>query len=122
MTIVEFLQQHGVDHREGGTHSHVRPGWIGVDCPRCGPGSGKFHAGVREDLSRAACWRCGGMSPYHLLAEVAGLRWYEVREAVTPRSGPVTGAYSPAKRNAGVVYPKGLEPLSDCYSGYLRGR
>ena len=31
MTIVEFLRQHGVDHREGGTHSHVRPGWIGVD-------------------------------------------------------------------------------------------
>jgi DNA primase len=62
------------------------------------------------------------MSPYDLLAEVTGLRWYEVREAVTPRSGPVAGAYSPAKRNLGVVYPKGLEPLSGRYSGYLRGR
>lgn len=122
MDIREFLLHHGIDFREGGTHQHVRPGWIGVDCPRCGPKSGKFHAGIREDFSRASCWQCGGLRVFDLLAELAGIPWHQVREMLG--SAPVRLASSRSDPRAGgrLKTPAGVGPLLGPHRRYLQRR
>lgn len=117
-SIADFLRGQGIPFREGGQHKHVRPGWVGVDCPRCGPGSGKFHAGICVDLSRAVCWRCGRLRVFDLLGQLCGLTWYEVRELVQP--GAVPSAL-PVVRGK-VKVPRGLHTLTKPYRQYLKGR
>lgn len=122
MNVIDFLREHGVDYREGGTHRHVRLGWVGVDCPRCGPGSGKFHAGVREDLSRAACWRCGGLRPFDLLEELTGVAWWRVRDSIIPN---LTRVFTPRNRVQGkspVRQPNSLKRLTMPYRRYIKER
>ena len=122
MTLVEFLQQHGIDYRLSGQHRHVRGDFVGVDCPHCGPDSGKFHAGIQEDLSRASCWRCGGLRPFDLLAELTRMPWHAVRSAITGPRTPEKGPSGAAKRKGSVLYPPGLQPLSGPHRRYLAGR
>ena len=61
MNIVELLDKYDIDHR-GEDHHHGRHGWVQVDCPRCGPGSGKFHLGFSLTTAAVNCWRCGRFS------------------------------------------------------------
>lgn len=120
--IAEFLQRHRIDFREGGQHRHVRPGWVGFDCPHCGKGSGKFHAGVREDAGRAACWRCGGKRPWELLGDLVGIPWYEVREALVSLDRLPGQRLATVPVGKGVKYPYGLQPLLAPHRRYLVGR
>ncbi len=117
-SLVDFLRERSIPFREGGTHRHVRPGWVGIDCPHCGRGSGKFHAGIRDDLSRAVCWRCGSLPLWDLLADATDMEWYAVRQLITPSKGTQP---LPTVRH-GVRTPAGLGPLTAPYRRYLRDR
>lgn len=120
--LVDFLSQHGIDYREGGTHKHVRVGWVGVDCPRCGPGSGKFHAGVQMDLGRAACWRCGGFRPFQLLQELTGIPWWQIRNDVAPDSTRVIAPGNRLEGGQALKLPNRLERLHGPYRRYVKDR
>lgn len=121
MTLHEFLLQHRIDFAEGGTHRHVRHGWIGVNpCPKCN--STSYHAGLTEDCSRAACWRCGGLNPFHLLAHAAKLTVREVLEAIESPQEPAGARRSPSKPRGHILYPPGLQALTRPYREFLRGR
>ncbi len=73
MNVEQVLISLRVPHRLGGQHHHVRPGWVGVDCPRCSPRSGKFKLGVSLTDGRATCWTCGGVRLGSALSEITGL-------------------------------------------------
>lgn len=63
-----MLDQFRVPYKRGGDHKHVRRGWIGFDCPFCGPGSGKYHAAYNEAGGFINCWQCGGLGIHRVLA------------------------------------------------------
>ncbi len=122
MNLIEFLQQHNIDYREGGAHKHVRIGWIGVDCPKCGPGSKRFHAGIQEDLSRATCWRCGSFKLWDLLGKLASIPWWEARDCVNLLLVTPDRAVCHPIAVGVVQVPTDLLPLSGPYERYLRMR
>ena len=116
MTVEELLAERRVEYREGGSHHHVREGWVGVDCPRCSPDSRSFRLGFRGGA--AHCWVCGRMPAVSVLAELTGLSPRAVIEAL-PRTSeripdrPPTGVYDP---------PKGVGPLLRVHLDYLATR
>jgi len=122
MTIQDFLRQHGIDYREGGSHRHVRAGWIGIDCPRCGQGTGKFHAGIELSTGRAACWKCGGFNSMKLLAEAAGIDWNAVQKTGISFLSGVDAPRIDFKPGRGLEYPKGLTSLQKPHRAYLKRR
>jgi len=122
MTVQEFLQQHGIDYREGGSHRHVRAGWIGIDCPRCGQGTGKFHAGIELSTGRAACWKCGGFNSMNLLAEAAGINWHAVQKTRISFLASVDAPRIDCLTGRGLEYPKGLTSLQKPHRAYLKRR
>lgn len=65
--LIEIFDQHGVAWKSGGSHHHVRKNWIGVDCPRCSPGSGKYRLGFEADGRRANCWVCGRVNAVEMI-------------------------------------------------------
>lgn len=68
MSLREILEAHGVEVRGAGEHRHVRQNWLGVDCPHCSPGWGKFRLGFDITTGRASCWVCGRTDPAEAIA------------------------------------------------------
>lgn len=118
MTLADVLEELRVPFRVGGTHHHVSRGWLGVDCPRCSPGSNRFRLGLHLTTHAASCWTCGRTRLGDALSEITGLPFERLAErfpglfargrvAVDPR--PV-GRYTP---------PPGVGPLGAAHRGYL---
>jgi len=120
--IEDILRNAGVSYKRGGEHRHVRPGWVGVDCPRCGPNSGKYHLGINTRLGRAVCWKCGRWDLAEALSAVAHLQMSEaIRIAKAIRHGRAASEDKPIRR-ARVKVPKDVGPLREPHKRYLRKR
>jgi hypothetical protein len=59
MTLTELLDKYRVEYRKHGQHHHVGANWLGMDCPDCSPGSGRFRLGYNLSLGYFSCWSCG---------------------------------------------------------------
>lgn len=97
MTLIELLDELGVPYRTAQQHHHVSQGWVGVECGRCSPGSGKFRLGFSLRTKAASCWVCGPTSPWVALANLtrdpARLRelWPQVRGSLFDKMLQVKG-------------------------------
>lgn len=82
MDLTEWLDSHQISwSRE---HKHSRTGWTQIkSCGRCG--STNYHLGIKDDLSRASCYQCGGFSVPGLLKTLSGSSWREVYEFLGKR-------------------------------------
>jgi len=104
----------------GEGHRHGRPGWVQIDCPWCGRGSGKFHLGFSLSTGAASCYQCGPHNPAAAIAHATGMSYAAAR-------GLIDGvAYvGPAVRPVGRLrLPVGVRPLADApaHCNYLRRR
>ena len=59
MDVQQYLNTHRVPNKAPGTHHHVRSGWVGTDCPKCSPNSGRWRLGFELATGRCNCWTCG---------------------------------------------------------------
>lgn len=119
MNLQTLFAENHVDFKLGGTHPHVRHGWIGLDCCYCGPGSHSYHLGVNLESLYAVCWRCGYHRLGDVLSQVLGI---SVGEALR-LMGDVERTKTPVKeqrRGKLVVPPVG--PLMEAHEDYLRRR
>jgi len=122
MTIQEFLEDHQIDYKEAGAHHHARTGWIQIDCPFCGEGSGSYHLGINLENQYANCWRCGSLELTAVLSSATGL---PQRSLYNLLDKPEQAAHSPSKSSRTsnpLTIPDGLEPLSGPYTRYLERR
>ncbi len=42
MNIQSILDEYDIEYKEFSQHKNIRFGWLGLDCPFCGQGSGKY--------------------------------------------------------------------------------
>lgn len=115
--IQHILEDLNVPH-VGSDHKHGRPGWVQIDCPHCGPGSGKFHLGISLTTGAAACWRCGKQNTASVLATVSGRGFRSIRQALDG----ATLARVQARPRGRLQLPKGIGPMGEAHRAYLRGR
>ena len=115
--LTDFLDRFAVPWSK--TDRHSRSGWTQLYCPRCV--SNKFHLGIKDDASRASCYKCGGFFVPKLLKELTNAPWSAINELLgdrayvqqeTPKS---LGRYTP---------PTNLMPIAEvpAVADYLRGR
>lgn len=116
--IRDFLADTGTPHA-GEEHNHGRPGWVQVDCPRCGAGGvGKYHLGISLTTGAAACWRCGKQNTAKALADLTGSPVAKMRAIL---DGADTTA--PKRRRTGTLrLPDGVGPMATAHKAYLRRR
>src|SRR5690348_1515510 len=74
----EALTLLGVAFVEENQHHHVRSGWVGADCPRCSPGTGRYRLGLNLAGAYLSCWACGRLPLYETLASLSGRPYREV--------------------------------------------
>ncbi len=118
MTFPEILDELGIPtSREG---HHVTANWIGIDCTRCSPGSGKWKAGWTPGMRSASCWTCGRLPLAELLVESAGIGWDRAKKLLAGMDDEDVPA---RERTVGkLVIPPGVGPMMKVHRDYLRGR
>jgi len=119
-TILDILNQARIPYQEAG-HEHVRPGWIGVDCPFCGDQS-QFHLGINLNGKYAVCWRCGPHRLGDVLMQLTREPWPVVKEWLESVSrGPGRPSAAP-KPQGRLVMPPGIGPLQRPHRRFLSRR
>lgn len=126
MSLEDLFRQAGIKYAVGGQHRHVRPGWLGIDCPWCGfSGEGKFHLGIHLSRGYAVCWNCGGHQIPSVICELFRVGYGQAHRMLLeadvqldqlPKqqiAAPVTGE---------LKLPKGREELGPRHRRYLRQR
>lgn len=117
LTIKDILDEYGIPN-VGAEHRHGRPGWVSVDCPRCGTGTGKFHLGISLSTGAATCWRCGRQNTARVLAMITGTAPAAMRERIDG------AALAPAvvRKVGRLLPPAAIGPLTPAHRAYLTHR
>lgn len=119
ITFVDILQEAGVPIASG-DHRHSRDGWLQIDCPWCGPKSGKFHLGYNQSGQYLNCWRCGKKDLTKTIAALTGKPWQAAKELV--RQIPRERGATPRVYDGTLINPPGVQPLLAAHQDYLVGR
>ena len=119
MTFLDILEHYGIPTAPEG-HHHVTPGWIGLDCPNCSRGSGKFRLGYNVAKSYLSCWVCGHQSLPWTLCALTGEPYPVVKEML----GDLDREERLERRaiRGGLAIPPGVGVLLPAHETYLRKR
>ncbi len=118
MTLIELLQEYEIPFRQSGDSPHVTQGWVGVECPFCGIGTGKYGMGINTRVGSCSCWKCGVHRLYDVLHEITRLPYHELRSLL---SGFARRDDRPTHRGK-LRLPQGAGPLLPPHRDYLRSR
>ena len=119
MKFTEVLDQLNIEYVTEG-HRHVRPGWIGLDCPFCAKDTKKWHLGYSKENHFTKCWRCGYHSAIDVIMEYTELSFKECKKLLEG----IEVVYTPKKEKPkGVlVLPKSIGRLQNSHRRYLKNR
>jgi hypothetical protein len=123
-TYEELLRGHNVEYRLPGQHHHVRPGWVGTDCPYCSPGWQHFRLGYHEARRRFSCWVCGAKPFGETLSLLLGVPVRNAYRLVpgSERSDRCNFAVAADAKRGTLVMPDNLGPLRSPHRNYLKRR
>lgn len=119
MRVTDYLDQLGVDYRRHGESPHVSDGWVGLECPFCGRGTGRYGLGHNLRSGRTSCWKCGGHSLAAALAEITGI---DYRKLKADLGGVDRPSRAPTEVSGKLELPPGVVDLQRPHRDYLAGR
>jgi hypothetical protein len=123
MKFTDFCREHHIAHVTSGEHHHTRDGWVQIDCPFCGSGSGKYHMGYSMAHAYFHCWRCGPQKTGDVIAELipgktSGAAYHLFNNAVDKDHTRATKRKAVGKLKT----PKGIKPMGVRHRRYLKSR
>lgn len=124
-SIMEVLDELGIDYARSGEHHHVRDGWLGVDCPWCPPprgDKGRYRLGIEITSGRCNCWVSGKHSLASLLVEKAKIS-YKVADSLL--KGVSLRRLLPKEKtrhkvSGTLIKPAGVKPMMQAHLKYLK--
>lgn len=119
MFLTDILDELGVDYKRAGESPHVTGNWVGIVCPWCGEGTGKYGLGLQHTYG--SCWKCGSHSLNDVLFALTG-SWPKTKEYLGQLSHDPAIQSSFSKPVGRLQLPAGLGDLKPCHKRYLRGR
>lgn len=119
MNPKEALRVLGIRFVEAGGHHHVGRGWLGMDCPNCSPGWGKYRLGLGLRKLRLSCWVCGPLPLVRTLSTLSGAATSHVAALFR---GALPSREEPEKVRGRLRIPMRLGPLLPAHRQYLEGR
>ncbi len=122
MNFTAVCEKLGVEYRESGQHHHVSAGWVGVDCPLCSPGEGKFKLGYHLTYGSMNCWTCGKMRFVDFVRHHTADRMLVSKMLAGIRDELVFDRTPPRDVIPKLVIPPCVSDLTDTHIDYLKGR
>lgn len=119
--IQSILQEFRINYRAVGQHRNVRDGWIGIDCPWCGKGNGKYHLGVNLRTGYVTCWRCGPKTIADVLIELTNQQPSTIYKLLSGIEWDKPKTTKP-NTNGTLKIPNGVGPMMDQHRSYIQER
>jgi len=120
MTFEEILTDHNIPIAPN-HHHHSRLGWIQIDCPWCGKGSGKYHLGYNISGGYCNCWKCGPKYIIQVLVLLTGQSFTKCKKLIdSVEKGDFQEPLDLQER--GKYLPPPFEPLRKAHTDYLKKR
>lgn len=114
-SITDVLDELKIPYQIGGSHRHVRSGWVGLKCLQCG--SDEWHLGINLNGGYTNCWKCGPLNTIRVIAELSGLPCKQIADKLGPMG---TQQRDVQERARGTLkYPVGTGPLLAPHLKYL---
>lgn len=119
MNITEVLDELEIEYQQANQSPHVTIGWIGLICPWCGIGTGKYGLGISLERGSVTCWKCGPHSLVSALMECSGQPFSRVKELIDLSE---TEPIIPERPRGRLKLPTGIGPMLPAHRRYLIGR
>ena len=119
MNFKEILEKLSIPICKEASH-HVRPGWIGIDCPFCGRDTQKWHMGYSIEKNFCSCWRCGSHPVINTLMEATRLSYHEIKKLLGDLDAE--RIIQKPKVQGRLILPKGIKQLHSAHKKYLKAR
>lgn len=120
MTVIEVLETLNIPFKRHGESPHVSQGWVGIVCPYCDSGQGKFGLGINLQGMYCSCWKCGSHSFVSALTIASGEKYARIKELL---GDVVQGVEDDKPQVRGkLIFPPGVGPLGAPHVEYLSGR
>ncbi len=122
MSVIDILEELGVEYRAFGEHHHVSSqDWISIDCFQCSPGWKHFRLGINSRFIYGNCWKCGRVNLVEALSAISGRPYREVIHLLGGLQRPI-GHFEEGVRRGQYLPPKGLGELLERHKKYLKSR
>lgn len=118
MKFPELLTSLGVETVTEG-NKHCRAGWVQLDCPFCGKGSGKFHMGYSIAGNYLNCYSCRGHSLISTLMELTGMSAGKAKALLGELE---RDTFTETEIVGRLQIPDGVAPMLPVHRKYLRSR
>lgn len=119
MDFIQICEKYRIPFRTTG--DHTSRGWVQVDCPYCGPGTGKFHLGYNIRGGRFNCWNCGKKLRNETFQMLTNLPPALLKQLLAdlPKQIAETGVLQASGK---LRLPRGVVPLQKPHKRYLASR
>lgn len=118
MSIRDVLRSFSIPWKENGESSLVSSGWVGLECPRCGKGTGKCGLGIHVNSLATNCWKCGRFNLVEALSLISDQTFGDIRALLDDLAPEPTQALTKGK----LEIPAHCTDLLPCHRKYLQGR
>lgn len=120
MKITDLLHQLKIPYRRAGESHHISSqGWLGIDCPRCSRGSGKFKLGYNLRFGYLSCWTCGHLPLASTLSDLGNTSSRDIAELL---AGVEREKIADLPTTGKLSIPVGVGPLLPIHQNYLKRR
>lgn len=119
-SIPDLLAGAGINYQIA-PHRNVRRGWIGIDCPKCSPGTKKYRLGIELETGRAHCWVCGKSYLPDILSKILKISFFEAKQLTgkLPKYRAILREEHPSRN---LLIPPGVGDLLEPHRTYLESR
>lgn len=126
MNLESLLQDYNIPYIIGGSHRHVRHGWLGIDCYQCSPNTQKYKLGINLYNLAISCWTCGTFKlrnvlknvldiPHHQANQLANKLYQNRYQTPYPETPLII-------RPENVIIPRNVKDLQEAHINYLLNR
>lgn len=122
MKVQELYTDLRIPYRQHGESPHVTEGWVGIECPFCGRGTGRFGLGYNLRTGHFTCWKCGPHRLFEAVAEVTGLTLKEAKGLTGDVEVPRIPSGRWTETRGKLVLPAGITELLPAHRRYLEDR
>lgn len=118
MDIRQILRSLSIPWNEQGQSPLVTSGWLGIECPVCGAGTGKTGFGIHITTLRTSCWKCSGLGLVQALTLISGQPYAEIKRLL----GDLAPEAPQPQVKGRLQLPANVGDLVGCHRKYLQGR
>lgn len=119
MNIEDVFQKYNIQTASEGNR-HYRRGWLNIECPFCGKGTGAYGLGINVTFKYGNCYKCGPKKLWSIFSEILpNLNKRDLSTLISDIGGISSLELDKGRKAGKYAPPNGLGKLRYAHKAYL---